>query len=272
VKYFFLTFLAIMLMPLNTAADIIYFKDGMKTVCEDRAWEQDAEIKCEYQGAILTYQKNDVLRIDKTRTKNTSEKPAQSQEVASKPPSQGAAESVEMNPPTTKEANALQKEAPPSPAGSGGLNAKGLEFYNPRRPHKYWTSATDKYDSFKSAIEALAKQYDRSPDWIQYHMGKTNDLNEIHRNLASSKLNAPAEIQKPESDKSSEILFYNPRRPHKYWTSATAQFDTFQEAISALAKTYDRPPEWIQQHMGNTNNLSEIHQNLAKSKSDDTRP
>ena len=39
----------------------------MKTVCHDRAWEEDGEIKCEYNGSILTYQKKDVLRIEKIK-------------------------------------------------------------------------------------------------------------------------------------------------------------------------------------------------------------
>jgi len=52
-----------------------------------------------------------------------------------------------------------------------------------------------------------------------------------------------------------------------YWTSATAKHNTFKEAISTLAKEYDRSQEWVQQHMGNTNNLNEIHQNLANHKS-----
>ena len=60
-----LAYLAIILVPLNLNADIIFFKDGMKTVCEDRAWEEGTEVKCEYQGLVLTYQKNDVLRIEK---------------------------------------------------------------------------------------------------------------------------------------------------------------------------------------------------------------
>jgi hypothetical protein len=103
-------------------------------------------------------------------------------------------------------------------------------------------------------------------------MGSTNDLNQIHRNLSDGKLTSPVEIQTPKGDTPPEILFYDPRRPQKYWTSATAKHDTFKEAISALAKAYDRAPEWIQQHMGNTNNLSEIHENLAKSKSADASP
>ena len=269
-KKLLLTYLAIMLMPLNTAADVIFFKDGMKTVCQDRAWEEGDEIKCEYKGSILTYQKSDVLRIEKI--KKVSEKPSQTKEVALKPTSQAAEQSVEFNQSAAKKTSALKKESQPSPNDSESLKTEGLEFYNPRRPHKYWTSATTKQDTFKAAIAALAKQYDRSEDWIQHHMGTTNDLDQIHRNLSNSKLNAPIEIRAPEGEKPPEILFYNPRRPHKYWTSATAKHDTLKEAISALANAYDRPPEWIQQHMGNTNNLSEIHDNLAKSKSADASP
>jgi hypothetical protein len=272
VKKFFLTYLVIMSLPLNAAADIVFFKDGMKTVCQNRAWEEGDEIKCEYQGLVLTYQKNDVLRIEKTKIQKESEKPAQTKEVAVKPTSPAIEKSVEINPPAPEITSALNKASQPSPNDSASLKTAGLEFYNPRRPHKYWTSATAKYDTFKEALAALAKQYDRSPDWIQHHMGDTNDLDQIHRNLSNNKLSAPPTTQAAEADTSPEILFYDPRRPHKYWTSTTAKHDTFKEAISALAKTYDRPPEWIQQHMGNTNNLNDIHHNLAKSKSADASP
>jgi hypothetical protein len=54
VKIFALIFCVIILFPFNTAADIIFFKDGMKTVCHDRAWEEDGEVRCEYDGAILS--------------------------------------------------------------------------------------------------------------------------------------------------------------------------------------------------------------------------
>jgi hypothetical protein len=272
VKNFFLTYLAIILMPLNTVADTIFFKDGMKTVCQERAWEEGDEIKCEYQGSILTYQKNDVLRIEKIKIKKEPEEPSQIKEVAGKPSLKAAEQSVENIQSASEKTSALKKESQPFPADSETVKTKGLEFYNPRRPHKYWTSATAKHDTFKAAIAALAKQYDRSPDWIQHHMGKTNDLDEIHRNLTDNKSSAPPIIQATEGDKTPEILFYDPRRPHKYWTSATAKHNTFKEAIFALAKAYDRPPEWVQQNMGNTNNLSEIHHNLAKSKSVDASP
>jgi len=66
-------FCVIILIPFNTAADIIFFKDGMKTVCQDRAWEEEGEVRCEYDGAILSYQKKDVIRIEKTRIEKQSE-------------------------------------------------------------------------------------------------------------------------------------------------------------------------------------------------------
>ena len=55
----------IALSPLGASADIIYFKDGMKTICQEKAWEENGEIKCEYEGVVLIYSKTDVLRIQK---------------------------------------------------------------------------------------------------------------------------------------------------------------------------------------------------------------
>ncbi|MEA3421658.1 MAG: hypothetical protein U9Q97_08300 [Acidobacteriota bacterium] len=67
---------------------------------------------------------------------------------------------------------------------------------------------------------------------------------------------------KPE--KSDGLLFYNPRRKHKYWVSSTSKHNTLEAAIAALAEKYGRNPEWVKANMGNTNNLYKIHKNLAK--------
>jgi len=32
----------------RAGADIIHFKDGMKTVCQGKAWEEKDEVRCEY--------------------------------------------------------------------------------------------------------------------------------------------------------------------------------------------------------------------------------
>ena len=258
VKKIVFVYLAIILVPLNISADIIFFKDGMKTVCHDRAWEEDAEIKCEYNGSILTYQKKDVLRIEKIKVDEELKKPVKKSLAPTPIPAK--------QPPAVKQA-ATGKELQKLTNKDSNFKTKGSEFYNPRRPKKYWTSATAKHNTFKEAVAALAKQYDRSPDWIQHHMGDTNNLDEIHRNLTNWKLNAPTKIKEVDDEKAPVILFYNPRRPKKYWTSATAKHNTFKGAVSTLAKAYDRSQEWVQQHMGDTNNLNEILQNLARHKS-----
>lgn len=161
-----LVLLAVLLAsePIWIHADIIYFKDGMKTNCQEKAWEENGEIKCEYEGVILSYRKADVLRIVKERTAEPATKKTASQKAIDK-----------------SRKKALTRLKTPSTSG-------GLVFYNPRRSHKYWSSATSKHDTFNEAISELAKQYDRSPQWVQTHMGETNNLNEIHQNLSNHKL------------------------------------------------------------------------------------
>ena len=262
VKKIALAYLAIILVPLNAGADIIFFKDGMKTVCEDRAWEEGKEVKCEYQGLILTYQKNDVDRIEKIEIEN----PSLKNQASSKTAAGRADQSPGIKQPPSISKAAPKKNLKSLTNNAGSLNTLGLEFYSPRRPHKYWTRKNAKHNTFKEAVAALAQQYDRSPEWIQHHMGTTNDLDEIHRNLANRQQSTPVNIQTDDNEKAPEIIFYDPRRPYKYWTSTTAKHNTFKEAIAALAETYAHSTDWVQQHIGNTNNLNEIYQNLANNK------
>ncbi len=67
-------------------------------------------------------------------------------------------------------------------------------------------------------------------------------------------------------EKSDGLLFYNPRRKHKYWIGSKSQHNTFETAIAALAEKYGRSPEWVKANMGNTNSLYEIHKNLINRK------
>ena len=239
----FLLALSIILVPSVACADIIYFKDGMKTVCLEKAWEENGEVKCEYDGVVLSYRKNEVDRIEKRRTR------------------QQAPKTVEK---TTagKASVASEPGASPTPVAK----TKGLRFYDPRRTHKYWTSKTGQYKTFQAAIAALAKQYDRPADWIQSHMGQTNDLDEIHRNLASGLTDKQQTPQKATSENIKVVEFYNPRRAHKYWTSETARHNTFSEAMGALAREFDRPSDWVKRHMGDVNDLHAIRQNLSDRK------
>jgi hypothetical protein len=225
------------------AADSIYFKDGMKTVCLEKAWEENGEVKCEYDGVVLTYKKAEVEHIEKRRIRQSTPKPAD-----------GAA---------TAKVSITKK---PAVSSAAAMQSDGLRFYDPRRTNKYWTSKTGKYKTFQAAVAALGKQYDRPPEWVQSHMGETNDLEEIHRNLASGSVKKQRVPSKPESKNNQAVEFYNPRRTHKYWTGETAKHNTFGEAMLALAKEYDRSPEWVKRHMGGVNDLHAIRQNLVRRK------
>ena len=240
-------------------ADTIYFKDGSVTVCRDRAWEQDESVKCEFYGTVVDYPKAAVDRIEPggPRVSNTGDPAA-----------------AETREPTADKKDADHRPAPEDrapaavemPRGRGGPR-----FYDPRRPQKYWVSGTSRHDSLHEAIVALARQYDRTPDWVRHHMGETNDLAAIHQNLSSGqpkpaaspetvKKNLPAAM--PDVKKFRHLKFYDPRRPSKYWVSKTSHHTSLGKAVDALAEQYARSPDWIKAHMGSTNNLGDIHQNL----------
>ena len=143
----------------------------------------------------------------------------------------------------------------------------GPSFYDPRRPYKYWTGKDSKHKSYQEAIQALAEKYQQSVQWIQANMGDTNDLEQIHQNLANNDLdpNRPA-AERPVA-KPGSIAFYNPRREFPYWTSKETKHKSYREAIQTLARKYEQSAEWIQANMGNSNDLNEIHQELtARSK------
>ena len=233
----FLSFLA---SPVH--ADIIYFKDGMKTVCQQKAWEEDGQIKCEYGGWVLTYSKEDVRRIVKTN------------------PSQNIT-------PSGKNTQARQPDKENFQINTFSQpKTGGIVFYNPRRPFKYWTDRNSKHKNYTEAIQALAEKYDRSPEWIQAHMGSSNDLDQIHRNLAGSISDIPSGIAKPSPTKTPGIAFYNPRRPFPYWTGKDMKHKSYHDAIRALAEEYGQSTEWVQENMGNSNDLVEIHENLKDAK------
>jgi hypothetical protein len=234
----------ILIAATSTAvADIIYFKDGMKTVCLEKAWEENGDVKCDYDGIVLTYKKADVERIEKRRTRPASPQPANKTDsgkvsVVSKP------------------------TASPAPA----KQSEGLKFYDPRREYKYWISNTGKYKTFQAAMTALGKIYNRPVGWVKSHMGDSNDLNQIHLNLSAGLIEKPKAAPTVKPKQTKVIEFYNPRRTHKYWTSETARHSTFKEAMTALAKKYARSPEWVKSHMGEINDLNTIHHNLKQRK------
>jgi hypothetical protein len=239
---FVVAYLFLNLIVISVHADIIYFKDGMKTICQDKAWEENGQIKCDYAGWVLTYSKEDVQRIVKT---NPKKKPATPNK---KPP---------RDPIINKDIHPNKPKFP---------QKDGITFYNPRRPYKYWTGKNSRHKTYKEAIQTLAQKYGRSPEWIQAHMGDSNDLYQIHRSLTNPHLNPEDKNARKPVANSPGIAFYNPRRTYPYWTSKTSKHKSYSGAIKTLAEEYNKSPQWIRNHMGNSNDLNKIRENLNTAK------
>jgi len=284
-KKTFLTFLLLALFPLAAGGDTIFLKDGTKILTK-KAWEENGLIKFYLKGSesiIITYSKNIIDRIEDEDTKEKEQSPESLDTptlptATSGPLNKSVKEKevekkeIEGKMPQSKYQASVTKQPANAPStltfqNQDNEKSDGQLFYNPRRKHKYWISSTSHHNTLKAAITALAKQYGHNPEWVKANMGNTNSLYKIHKNLGK---NTPTGKQSFDNSsilsEISNTLFYNPRRTLKYWASSKSQHNTLEAAIAALAKHYDRNPEWVKANMGNTNRLYEIHKNLTDSK------
>jgi hypothetical protein len=235
------------------ASDTIYFKDGMRTICEGSAREDGEDVHCNYDGGLLIYPKSDVAHIEKGRS---SAAPAES-----KPP--GAAPGPLAADPEPPRPGAV----PPETAAA----APGIAFYDPRRPQKYWSSETRHHDTLGAAIAALADEFKRPPSWIEDNLGDSNDLGEVRATLAA-RLQGPSAAQAPvASARGAAVEFYNPRRTPRYMTGPNAPHGSFQEALEALARDFNRPTDWVERHMGPANDVDQIRQSLRDAQASETK-
>jgi hypothetical protein len=61
----------------------------------------------------------------------------------------------------------------------------GFMFFNPRREQRYWAGEASRHYNLDDAVEALAKMYHRTPEWVMLHMGEENALQTIHQKLSA---------------------------------------------------------------------------------------
>ncbi len=263
----------------SAVADRIVLKDG--TVEEsDRVWESKDYVHFILRGTQtveIRYAKALVERIEGKHAVKTP--PAVGSEAGT--PSKPSADAVEAAPAIRmSEADRRRMDG-----------MRGIVFYDPRRPKRYWAGTDSQHATLEGAIDALAKQYGQSPQWVLAHIGEENDLALIHEKLylgdhkpsgepsrdgATQSPKAPRAAAPKEKDtvtadaatvdsagKAAEgVQFYDPRRPEKYWISPDRRFRTMGEAVNALAGSYRMSAEWVETHMGGSNELSEIHRNL----------
>jgi len=232
------------------AGDTIYFKDGMRTVCEGNALEKGDEIHCEYDGGLLIYRKSDVARIEKGRSIE---------------PEPGAKDVQEVAPPPARVTPSIPAPTPGIAAPAPPPKPQGIAFYDPRRSKKYWTSETRHHDTFRDAILALSEEFNRPVSWIEANMGDSNDLNDVRETLAMRLSESSATSADPAAAPEAAIEFYNPRRAQKYMTGPDARHDSFQEAVEALARDFGKPADWVEQNMGDSNDVNQIRKSLIKS-------
>ena len=128
-------FCFILLIPLKTEGDVIFFKDGMKTVCQEKAWEEGEEIKCEYSGAILSYQKKDVIRIEKVRTEKQPVSPSDQTQSPIETTAEPATVDPEVKQPPASDKNHPFKTNPkPSQKSLTVLKQRDWNFITPDAP------------------------------------------------------------------------------------------------------------------------------------------
>jgi hypothetical protein len=228
-------------------SDTIYFKDGMRTVCGGKALEKNDEVHCEYDGGLLIYPKADVARIEKGRSVEPEPASKKEQEPELSPPRPADS-------PPAAEPGVVSFPAPRRPGG--------ILFYDPRRPQKYWSSETRHHDTFRDAISALAEEFNRPPSWVEENMGESNELNDVREKLAARLSGTAAGSSASDPPQGGGSEFYNPRRPQKYMTGSNARHNSFKEAIEALARDFNKPADWVERHMGESNDVDQIRQNL----------
>jgi hypothetical protein len=224
----------------------------MRTVCQDKAWTQNAEVLCEYGGGLLIYPLEEVQRIEKTIP----------------PPSEADTVAEDLDgPPSAAGAKPAEAAKPQGPgaAGSKAPAPAGAPFYDPRRPKKYWSSPSRHHDSFPEAVQALAEEFGRSPRWIEGHLIDTNDLEALRAHLkAQSAAGVPAPL--PEAPPADSTPFYDPRRPEKYHTGPGQRHASYAEAVTALAREFQMTVDQVEGHMGDSNQVEIIRRNLAAAK------
>ena len=194
-------------------------------------------------------------------------------------PSKAAAVKAAPAQPQKSAQNSERKAVTPPPMESESIipgvdkteisEVAGLQFYNPRRPYKYWAGPESKHRTFDEAVAALAAKFERPPEWVAERLGSSNDLQQIYRNLSQPGLQL--DVGAP-PEKKPAIKFYDPRRSYKYWTGETERHRTLEDALDSLGRHYDRSAEWVKENIGETNDLAEIHQNLSESKAAETGP
>jgi hypothetical protein len=157
------------------SADIIYFKDGMKTICQERSWEENGEIKCEYAGWVISYQKADILRIVKTTRPKKTPLPKTSATTDMTEPDKKTTQ-VDKNRPVTqttatgsvtKKIKTVLSMIPEDLTNTGPIKIQNISLT--RKPFRHWQKSTNPRRSGFKPIWVIAMTLIRSTVIWQNH-------------------------------------------------------------------------------------------------------
>ena len=193
-KVFVLIFLCLLFIPSSAAvAGRIILKDGSVEE-SDKIWETEKYIHFILKGTQsveIRFKKEIVQRVESESISNSAEAPSaahvQSEAVQASPigdaGQSAVAETVESDRDTLSNSTRGDGQGLPLAKMLPLASLKGIQFYDPRRPKKYWVSPSQRYDTLNAALKALAVQYNTTVQWVENHMGNTNTLAEIHTNI-----------------------------------------------------------------------------------------
>ncbi len=256
-------------------ADRIYLKDGT-VVVSDKVWQSRDHVHFILQGTQnveIRYDKEIVAKIESDGKTLKPNSPAMPQVPSTPPPA--AAKTVKKAPKVVnKTTMTAGKDSPSKPsmapaAGNATASTRGLSFYDPRREKRYWASRNSRHETLDGALQALAKQYDRTPQWVASHMGEVNNLSEIHANLTKTRESETSINKSPRTNQPSEHRrFYDSGREYPYHIGPDQNFKTRKAALEALANQYQHRVEWVNRHIGDHTDLDEIHRILTRAASE----
>jgi hypothetical protein len=167
---------------------------------------------------------------------------------------------------------AVEAEAVPPKDQLAPIDDADPLFHDPRRPLAYQTGINCFFDNKNEALKDLASQYQQPVEWVEANMGQSNTLRLVLENLAreASQGISRAALKDSAPPRPAQVIpagirFYDPHRAQIYWASPADHYTNLQGAIQSLAGAYGVSAAYIEAHMGDSNDLAQIHDNIQKS-------
>jgi hypothetical protein len=234
-----LTLFLLLVVPLWAGAEVIVLKDG--TLIEAaKVWEDNGYIKFSpvgYEGIVITYAKEIIDRIGDKKIGVPEEPATETEESvatqANEPPPHQKEATQSVNTPVVEPApeSAAPEKAPPA------VSATPPEMKPPR---------TESRKAPEAAAPPPAKPAKKPP--------------------AQQKDSPEGAVDESAYSEYDGMQFYEPRRTYKYRTGQNTWHRTLEEALASLAATFEHSTDWVEQNLGNTNDLGQIYRNLQLSK------